>query len=123
MQLDTFTQAYLECALYTSTDNSTPSGGYPLDKNYNLMDFTEEAMAKAEAECAAFQSENEGLLEFAGTDKQNGCDFWLTRNQHGAGFWCRDYDNDTAMALTDAAHAHGECHVYIGDDGKLHLNG
>lgn len=119
--LDTFTRAYLECALCTTTDNSTPSGGHLLDKNYDLRDFSREALDKAICECEVFQQQNSDALYNAGTDEQNGNDFWFTRNRHGVGFWDRGYDDDTAKILTDAAHAHGECHVYIGDDEKLHL--
>ena len=49
-----------------------------------------------------------------------GHDFWLTRNGHGAGFWDRGL-GEAGKKLTDAAHAFGECNLYLGDDDVIHL--
>ena len=38
MKLDAFTQAYVECALWSTCDNSTPSGGVPFDCNYSPVE-------------------------------------------------------------------------------------
>lgn len=40
--LDTFTKVYIETALWSSTDESTPQGGEPLDHNYSASDISEE---------------------------------------------------------------------------------
>lgn len=113
LNLDSFTQAYVDAALWT-TDPNPPSG----------MDYAECGAAKeygqrlrqdwlntAIADCAKFQAENESPLSEAGTDDQNGHDFWLTRNGHGTGFWDRGYPDEIGDALTDAAHSFGE--VYL----------
>ncbi len=128
--LDTFTRAYIEAALWSSTDNATPQGGEPLDKNYSASDIAPEAMARIVSDCAKFQVDHGETLGRAyvtgnGDDygvAQAGHDFWLTRNGHGAGFWDRGLE-DVGAALTAAAHAvpFGSCDLYVGDDGKLYL--
>lgn len=52
--------------------------------------------------------------------EQVGHDIWLTRNQHGAGFWDRGY-GPLGQRLTEAAHALGEDNVWIDQDGELHF--
>lgn len=127
-QLDTFTRAYLECALWSSHDNADESGGEPFDRNYDLSDLAPEALAMAADHCAQFQRDNTDDLaavsEVSDTAR-NGHDFWLTRNRHGAGFWDRvSSGHDLAPAfkrLTDTAHAWGSCDPYLGDDGAIYL--
>lgn len=117
-QLDTFTRAYIECALWSSMDNAD-QGGEPLDANYSVSDIAPEALAEIVSDCAAFQrDESESLTAL--DSAQSGHDFWLTRNHHGAGFWDRGL-GDLGRKLTDAAHAWGSCDIYVGDDGKLHI--
>ena len=81
---DSFTRAYIECALWSSTDDDGTQLGRLADS-----DIAPETYAKFEADCAAFQESYAELLAQAGDDAQNGHDFWLTRNGHGAGFWGR----------------------------------
>lgn len=119
MSTDAFTDAYIECALWSSTDNSDPeTGGDPMDDNYDVCDIAPETLASMVADCAAFQAENAN--DMAELDAQRcGHDFWLTRNHHGAGFWDRGY-GPIGDRLTKAAHAYGSVDLYIGDDGKIH---
>lgn len=124
-QLDSFTRAYIECALWSSTDNATDSGGEPLDKNYSAEDIAPEALAKMAADCAKFQADNAtpeyNDSRYTDTEKA-GHDFWLTRNGHGAGFWDRsELSEEDQKRLTDAAHAFGTQDLYVGDDGKLYV--
>jgi hypothetical protein len=118
---DKFVEAYLETALWSSNDESDESGGEPLDKNYGTADIAEESIAKAIKDCNSFIKANGADLEEAGDDSQNGHDFWLTRNGHGAGFWDRGYEAGVSKRLTDAAHAAGSSDAYVGDDGKVYL--
>jgi hypothetical protein len=104
-KLDPFTDAYVVCALWSSNDESDESGGEPLDKNYGASDIAPEALQSMIKDCLDFQEANAELLAQAGNDEQNGHDFWLTRNGHGAGFWDRGYPDAIGNALTDAAHA------------------
>lgn len=116
MKLDKFTQSYLVCALWSSTDND----GDPLDCSYMIEDLSSEALFRCVLDCTKFQLENANLLE--GIDPSDaGHDFWLTRNRHGAGFWDGDYKKEQGDALTKAAHAFGEIDLYVGDDGKLYI--
>ena len=98
--LDAFTRHYIVTALWSSTDNTNPQGGDPLDANYSLEDFAPEALLRIVADCQKFQSENSRLIERAYQESNQdaekcGHDFWLTRNHHGAGFWDGDYTKET----------------------------
>lgn len=107
-----FLDGYLECAAWLSGDTDTfPNGG-----NH---DFSPEFIAEATADCARFEAENADDLANAGDDAQNGHDFWLTRNGHGAGFWDRGY-GEVGERLSEAARKFGECDLYVGDDGMLY---
>lgn len=122
--LDQFTRAYIECALWSSTDDD----GEPLDATYTMEDISQEAMESIVADCQRFQEQNasdiqEGNLKYisARSTVHAGHDFWLTRNRHGAGFWDGDWQEESGQRLTNAAHSFGECNLYVGDDGKLYL--
>lgn len=129
--MDNFTRHYIIAALWSSTDESTPSGGEPLDANYTADDIAPESLAKIEADCARFEAENAAALaeayklytphpDAARPECSAGHDFWLTRNGHGAGFWDRGF-GDVGDKLSDAARAFGTCDIYVGDDGRLHV--
>ena len=112
---DSFTRAYIECALWSSNGDD----GEPLDREYNWTYLAEETLAKMIDDCTAFQRDND-LSDYP--SENAGHDFWLTRNGHGAGFWENDFGTETqCRKLTDAAHAYGEANLYVGDDGKLYL--
>lgn len=114
MTIDTFTRAYLECALWSSTDGETA-----LDDSYGISDFTPEALVRAVEDCASFQERvSEHIcdnLELAGHD------FWLTRNGHGAGFWDGDWPESSETLLTELAQSYGDCYLYVTDDGKIDM--
>jgi hypothetical protein len=110
-----FVDAYLEAALWASATES----GEPLDKNYTVRDFTQEAIDQAVKDSNDFIRANLKDLEAASSDQsQHGHDFWLTRNHHGAGFWDRGY-GAFGDRLTAAAHAYGEVNAYADEDGKI----
>lgn len=110
--LDTFTRAYMICALWSTNDESTPSGGVPLDDNYGLENISEETAAVMIADCEKFQAENKDDID--GRDSQAGHDFWLTRNGHGAGFWEKsDWPEEPGRRMTDASKAFGEFNLYV----------
>lgn len=119
-ELDTFTRAYIACALWSSTDNADDSGGEPLDKNYSESDLAPETFAQMVEDCAAFQSKND--LDGYG-DEHAGHDFWLTRNGHGCGFWEEDHGTPEQCALLDkTSKAFGSYDLYVGDDGRIYGN-
>ncbi len=126
--IDTFTLAYIECALWSSTDESDEQGGEPLDKNYSIADIAQETLEAMVADCAQFQGENAADIENGSLRIRHECtdrgmaghDFWLTRNGHGCGFWDGDWPEPQATILTNAAHAFGEYNLYVGDDGLIY---
>lgn len=136
--LERFTAAYIECALWSSNDESDEQGGGPMDRNYSAEDIAPESLARMQADCAKFVAENSAALDrcdesgelplrndrarergIADAYAMAGYDFWLTRNGHGAGFWDGDWPEPESKTLTDAAHAFGECDLYVGDDGRV----
>jgi len=127
LPMDAFTEAYLEAALWSSTDDNDE----PLDSNYTVENIDVDSLKGMIEDCERFEVENKDDLEefydalpvreWSG-EEQAGHDFWLTRNGHGAGFWDRDV-GDVGERLTDAAHAFGESSLYVGDDGRLHKFG
>ena len=114
--MNAFTTAYLECALWSSTDDE----GNPLDDNFGIEDISEGSIQEATADCDAFQADNALLLEGM-SDEQAGHDFWLTRNRHVAGFWDRGL-GETGRKLTDSAHSYGSSDPMVENDGKIYLS-
>jgi hypothetical protein len=121
--MDAFTRAYLEAALWSSTDDSDDY----LDRNYAVHDIAPATLERMMADCRKFQAENAHLitdgnckykggpvLEYAGHD------LWLTRNHHGCGYWDGDWEMEAGQALTDAASKFPEVTLYIGDDGLIY---
>lgn len=118
-RMNTFQRSFLETALWSSTDESDDSGGEPLDKNYSISDFDPKTLASLLKDCDDFCEENADLLAKAGDDEQNGHDFWLTRNGHGAGFWDRGY-GAVGDKLSAACKPYGSVDLYVGDDGTIY---
>lgn len=132
--LDEFTDQYIETALWSSMDESTESGGEPMDRNYGIEDIAEETLAVMVADCQAFQeSFYDHIIE---DPSRAGHDFWLTRNGHGAGFFDGDWDQEYRQSgdwhaesgrystvgdyLTEMTRPYGSYDLYIGDDGMIH---
>jgi hypothetical protein len=115
--LDDITQAaYIECALWSSTDDD----GTPLD----TLDYclSNDAIATMRADMRDFLDylDREGIeWSDAVSFEMMGHDFWLTRNGHGAGFWDRGL-GELGDALTAAAKTYGEQWLYVGDDGLIY---
>ena len=118
--MQTMLDAYIECALWSTNDESTPEGGEPLDRNYSASDLALETLAEMTSDCEQFWQANADHIGDA-DQSQVGHDLWLTRNGHGTGFWDRDADLYADQdALTEAAHAMGERNLYVGDDGLIY---
>lgn len=113
VKLDKFVRAYLECALWSSTDDE----GNPLDAGHDLSDISEDAVKSAIYDCDSFR-EPAGDMLTEWSDEQAGHDFWLTRNGHGAGFWARGWK--FGDELSELARSFGEVCLYVGDDGRIH---
>jgi hypothetical protein len=117
--LTAFESAYLETALWSSNDED----GTPLDDSkYADAEPTPETIERIKTDCDQFISLCEPLCSSVCTvGGRVAHDFWLTRNHHGAGFWDGDYPEPQATQLTELAESFGECDLYIGDDGKIHI--
>lgn len=128
--LETVLGAYVECALWSSSDWSGVNDidqlePIPLDDWATRADIAPETIAEMHEDCAAMI---DAAKDIDGadwwSDEQFGHDFWLTRNGHGAGFWDRSYgDTPEARAgdaLTREAKVYGTCDLYVGDDGRIY---
>ena len=124
-----FLNAYIQTALWSSTDQCDDTGGYPLEDNYSAADIAPEALERMKADCEAFVAHST-VAEYLESDDYVldyrmdlgvvAYDFWLTRNRHGAGFWGGDYPEPWGDRLTEAAHSFGECNLYVGDDKLIY---
>jgi hypothetical protein len=123
--------AYIEAALWSTNDESTPEGGVPLDDNYSEADLSDECRREMTKDCERFAKENAATIRTViGARAPRGRidwstvghDFWLTRNGHGCGFWDGDYPKEEGEALTKASKGFGEVYLYV-EDGKIHQDG
>jgi hypothetical protein len=121
--MDDFTRAYIEAALFSSTDGQDDECF--LDDFYGVDDLDADTLQTIITDCRKFQDENAADLAEAGADWPNiaahaGHDFWFTRNGHGAGFWDGDWPEDMGERLTQAAESFGTYNLYVGDDGRIY---
>lgn len=119
---DRFFDAYVECALWSSTDEDD----IPLDKNYTVTDMSADCLGKMKEECTAFLESLEEKYPLIRTwsDSQYeraGHDFWLTRNRHGAGFCDGDWPKAMGKFATELSHKYGECYLYVSDDNWVEI--
>ena len=95
-----------------------------VDDHFDLFDFDEESLRKAQSECDDFFDyiEEKGWYsraeELQGDDRI-AHDFWLTRNGHGAGFWDGDYGDFVGGELTRIAKRFSEQTVLVNLDGSI----
>jgi hypothetical protein len=110
MNIDRFTQGYLETAVWASTNDE----GESLDAlGFDADSFTQAAKKRAKRECRDFLTMAKSLLKQAGADESSaGQDFWLTRNGHGAGFWDRGYGS-VGDELSKIAKTFGESYIVV----------
>lgn len=124
--VDKFFDGYLQCALWSSMDESDESGGEPLDSNYGPEDIPVAVRRALRAECLEFIAEVDGPDMDAYLDELNevhaGHDFWLTRNGHGAGFWDHGM-GEVGDKLSEKAQGWGVVDLYVGDDGRVWASG
>jgi hypothetical protein len=120
--LDPFTRAYIECALWSSCDDEEP-----LDKNHDIDDIAAETLDAMIVDCRRFQAINAEWIkeEFCQNSEWNvesmaGHDFFLTRQGHGSGYWDGDWAEPAGQKLTASSKAFGWFDLYVGDDGKIY---
>lgn len=123
--LDDFTKGYITCMFWTDDTD----GDLYADRAAEFCDLSAEAFHQIIQDAIGFQldGDNRVLLELAYdrdgySREQAGCDFWLTRNGHGCGFWDRDeLDRKLGVDLTKAAKKYKTTRLYSGDDDRLYL--
>lgn len=113
MSLSSFTDAYKEAMLWSSTDDD----GEPLDG----MSLSSKAEEEMESECEDFYEEYSDYWDGKISDERAGHDFALSRNGHGAGFFDEGHALPKRDLLQKAARAYGEQNLYVGDDGDVHV--
>jgi hypothetical protein len=115
------TIAYVECALWATDDTE----GRPMkDLPLPISESEWEAVALA---CSHFYTHNAADLlghdPWANDPGQAGHDFYLTRNNHGAGFWDRNRTGtpggNAGARLTQASITYGEVWPLVADDGTI----
>ena len=126
-ELDAFTRAYITAALWTFDDDA---GRGDYEQSGRPDELTAQidpaSLASMREDCRKFCEANADTLALAGSEEQNGHDFWLTRNHHGSGYWDREQMAEAKFSevgerLTEAAEAYGECNLYRGDDGRIYV--
>ena len=115
--LDAFTKAYIDEALWLSCDEYLPSGR-PKRVEYTLEDLHPATLEKMVSDAAAFQAAHADDLA-VNTPELGGRDFWRSRSDCGSGFWDGDWPEPQATRLSDMALEFGSAYLYFGDDGKL----
>lgn len=112
-----FFDAFIVCALWSSSDNADDSGGEPLDANYDSDDIAPETLAELRRDCEGFWESEQQAMQ--GLDvEQCGHDFWLDRNGHGAGFWDRGL-GAKGERLSKASKVYGGVDLMVCSDGKI----
>ena len=123
--------------LCTESDESTPSGGELLDKNYGAEDFDPESLAKLQKQFQAFILKAETAIKKAtGSETFSIDDFYIgsgrsafqvehdyimTINGYGCGFWEKsDWEPKIGGILTEIARQDKEIHAYA-ENGKVYL--
>lgn len=131
--LDYFTKGYVTAMFWTEQEPGTDAESWNPERHSALPGdatpamLTSGALASIRQDCERFQRENVALLDaYIGTEEspehglaKAGIDFWLSRNEHGAGFWDRD-KGDTGEKLHGVATAFRESNVSY-ENGEIHL--
>lgn len=128
-ELDKFTLAYIEAALWSTTGDDDE----PLDVKYDIDDLHQSTLAAAVRDCKKFQQEmaefitdehciSQGSGEYS-VEELAGHDFWLTREAHGSGYTDGDWAEDAAEAMSAKSDEFGSVDWYVGDDGKIYQGG
>lgn len=101
--LANFQDGYDDCEEWVNQDSEDYLPEYSWSEDYVQERLTD---------TQAFVSDNWDLLQESNlSPKQAGCDFYLTRNRHGTGFWDEGL-GEIGQRLTGAAHVYGETYPY-----------
>lgn len=105
---------YLQCAKWSSSDGDIESLG-----PYQFSDIAEKKMKKELNSfieyCESAIPETFLAYQKLQEPEQFAHDFWLTRNDHCAGFWDRGL-GEIGDVLTKAAKTFGSCDLYLNEE-------
>lgn len=133
-QIAQFIEGYLTAALWSSNDTlpGTEEDENPEVVQLDDFEFADGVADALMVDCKDFIEANAfDLLAYAeqkthaqGYDAFEcaGHDFWLTRNNHGAGFWDRGL-GELGDRLTAASESFGSIDLYLGDDEFVYASG
>ena len=116
---ESFYDGYVEAMNFTDVHPDNP-------KLHAAEGFSNKLLEQMKKDCDKFEVDNaDALAEYYATcldagESRAGCDFWLTRNNHGAGFWSRRLPCDLGDRLTKAAKAFRSVDLYVGDDNMIY---
>ena len=119
IDIDVIIESYFEAALWMSET----SDDHEKFDDKTIWNFSYNAKKQAKEEIEWF-IDNAGSV-FDDVDKKTiGHDLWLTRNNHGSGFFDRSgYDEDDAEFLTELAKILGEVDIEVNDKGWIDFHG
>jgi hypothetical protein len=126
-----FVRGYVEAMFWT--ESCTDSG---VLRDKTISDLSQDAINRITTDCARFQEYAADLLSLAYeqgdgygygygygySEGKAGQDFWLTRNNHGTGFWDRHQLKADGLGdrLSKRARNFGPVFLYVGDDGRIY---
>ena len=132
-QVSEVLRGYIEAALWSTNDESTPQGGEPLDRNYTDQSFDPPSHDKLRTKVVKFleMADEADLLCYfwhKKTDPSQGTpgdylghDLWLTSNGHGSGFLDRfELPRLVRERLAEVAKEIGGVDLYVGDDDRIY---
>lgn len=109
--LSDFAKGYIAAALWSSTDE--------VGDSLENMPVAKTSYPAILSDCWDFQKANAELLKQSGlTEEQQGQDFWLSRNDHGTGFWDRGL-GDLGRKLTQASKVYSGRDLWLDADGDV----
>lgn len=126
-----------ETLLWSTSDNSSPSGGEPLDRSHTVEDIDKESLELLDRRFAEFVNKAEPLIkELKGSDwssidefytgrgsgdYQTEIDYILTVNETGSGFWeADDWEPEIGAILANLARSETPFYAFS-DNGKVHV--
>ena len=119
----TIENAFIECALWSSTYESEGDTKCGDSGEHYLSDDSEAKLIKIASDFEAkFQHLFEpGNMTQQGAAEQAGHDLWLSSQGHGAGFWeDHDWRSDIGKILDkEAKAAVPEMYLYLNENGEL----
>ena len=106
--IDIIRNNYFEAALWTEDYDDD------LDDK-TIYDFSSAAKEQTNNEIIWFVHTSGDILDEI-PDENIGHDLWLTRNEHGAGFSDREYDDDIVEILNELSKQLGVVYLEVNDD-------